>query len=303
MKLESIYSEMTNKTLLDTIDKMYQSYNGLKIIYFGKSLLSRPIPAICIGSGERGILYVGAHHGSEWITANLLMRFISDFCEVREYSGRAYGVDLEFLLSTRTYYIIPMLNPDGVELAVNGFDPSSPLADRQLKMNRGSNDFTHWQANARGVDLNHNYNAGFSEYKEIENRFGIEAGATKYSGNYPESEPETAALCAFIRTVGDFSCVLSLHTQGEVIYYTSGGYSPPRSKAIGSAISRMCGYELSEPEYSASMGGLTDWYIREFDKPAFTIECGRGENPLPLSELDTIYLSLRRLLFTSPVIC
>ena len=39
---------------------------------------------------------------------------------------------------------------------------------RGLKYNQQSDDFSHWQANARGVDLNHNYDSGFYEYKKIE---------------------------------------------------------------------------------------------------------------------------------------
>jgi g-D-glutamyl-meso-diaminopimelate peptidase len=77
-----------------------------------------------------------------------------------------------------------MLNPDGVDLQIKGIEAGGILSERLLKMN-GREDFSHWQANARGVDLNHNYDAGFHEYKKLEKENDICAGATRYSGEYP----------------------------------------------------------------------------------------------------------------------
>mgnify|MGYP001540708298 CR=1 FL=1 len=61
-----------------------------------------------------------------------------------------------------------MLNPDGVDLHIGGMWEHFPLRERVLIMNGGSSDFESWQSNARGVDLNHNYNALFKEYKTLE---------------------------------------------------------------------------------------------------------------------------------------
>ena len=44
------------------------------------------------------------------------------------------------------------------------------------------------------------------------------------------------------------------------------------------------------------MRGFEDWFILEYDKPGYTIECGLGENPLPISEFDEIYPAVRALL-------
>jgi g-D-glutamyl-meso-diaminopimelate peptidase len=173
-----------------------------------------------------------------------------------------------------------------------------------LKMNGGSRDFSHWQANARGVDLNHNYNCGFAEYKRFEAEQGIFDGApTRFSGNMPESEPETASLCNFLRFNEDIKIVLTLHSQGEEIYFTSGNRTAPRSRTIAGALSRMSGYSLATPKGMAAYGGLTDWCISELDRPSFTVECGKGENPLPLGDYFKIYTRLREILFTAPSLC
>ncbi|MDR0287596.1 MAG: peptidase M14, partial [Clostridiales bacterium] len=32
-----------------------------------------------------------------------------------------------------------------------------------------------------------------------------------------------------------------------------------------------------------------DWFIQEYNRPGYTIEVGLGENPLPISQFNTIY--------------
>ena len=62
----------------------------------------------------------------------------------------------------------------------------------------------------------------------------------------------------------------------------------------------MTGYELKNPVGLAAFGGLTDWCIEALDLPSFTVECGRGENPLPAETRPLIYEKLRRALFAFP---
>jgi g-D-glutamyl-meso-diaminopimelate peptidase len=96
--------------------------------------------------------------------------------------------------------------------------------------------------------------------------------------------------------------ILTLHSQGEEIYYTSGGVTAPGSFAIGKRLEVMTGYKLNEPEGAAAYGGLTDWFIAEKKRPSYTIECGLGENPLPFSDFCEIYTRLRQALFVAPTL-
>ncbi len=289
-------------TVTEYIDEFLSRYDFIERIFVGNSIRGRELHCVRLGKKEAlPIIYVGAHHGMERMTSALLLRFINEYCEAMMNGMKMYGVDMRYLFSERCIYIIPMLNPDGVELSLHGASRESPLYDRLLRMN-GGDDFGKWQANERGVDLNHNYNAGFLEYKEREKELGLLGGApTKYSGEYPESEPETKALCRLIRTT-EPELILTLHTQGEEIYYTSGGAAPTLSRRLGRIISEICGYRLAEPEGTAAYGGLTDWFVAEYGKPSFTIECGRGENPLPKEDFISIYARLRELFFRAPLL-
>ena len=282
------------------IDAMCERYDFVERVVVGQSIRGRELYCVRLGARDAlPVLYIGAHHGMERLTSAILMRFINEYCEACAADSRIYGMAARYLFSERCIYVLPMLNPDGVEISLHGADPSGPLYDRICRMSGG--DFMHWQSNERGVDLNHNYDAGFTEYKEIEQKLGIYGGPGKYSGEYPESEPETAALCKLVRT-SEPRLAITLHTQGEEIFCTSGGECPAASRRIGKIISELTGYKLSMPDGTAAYGGFTDWFVAEFGRPSFTIECGRGENPLPASDFFAAYARVRETLFRAPVL-
>lgn len=290
-----------NSNLEKSITELQNKYEFLEVSTLTQSILGKRIPLITLGKGKKSILYIGAHHGMEWITSALLIKFLNDFCNEYKNGSHIPDVSTRVLFETRKLHIIPMLNPDGIDYSIHGVKPNNILHQRLIKMNNGSNDFSHWQANARGVDLNHNYNAGFEEYKIIERKENILYGPTKFSGEYSESEPETRALCNFVRFARP-ELALSLHTQGEEIYYTSGEKLSETSLPIAKTLSRLTGYKLSFPTGSAKYGGFTDWFIEEFNKPSFTLECGIGENPLPYSDMEKIYAKIKRALFIAPIL-
>lgn len=287
--------------MMKYLDVFCGRYPFMSLTGIGESIFGRTIPLVTLGRGEKSVLYVGAHHGMEWITSVLLMRFINEYCELYKSKSRIFNYTLGYLFDSRTIYIVPMLNPDGVDYQINGVNRDNPLYERLIRMNGGSNDFSKWQANGRGVDLNHNYNCGFAEYKQIEAELGISGGApTRFSGEMPESEPEVGALCNFLRFRDSIRAILTLHTQGQEIFYKGGGKETSRSKSLASAFSRMSGYQLAEADGPAAYGGLTDWAVSELELPSFTIECGKGENPLPLAGYFKIYADIREMLFMAP---
>lgn len=283
-----------------TLERIAQVYLFCERYVIGKSLLGRDIELLKIGNGKKKIMFVGGVHGSEYLTSSLLLRFAADYAASADDGGKVYSLSMRYLFENRTVYILPQLNPDGADIAIHGVSRGCPLYERIMHM-CPDGDFTHWQANARGVDINHNFSADFEEYKAIERQSNVIEGATKFSGEYPESEPETKAICDFLRRA-DVGMLLAFHTQGEEIYYESNGVCPPMGKAIGSAMARMCGYRLAVPQGGARYGGLKDWFIREFSRPGFTVECGKGENPLPCEDLFRIYAILREMLYTSVVL-
>lgn len=299
MNCSDIYERVPDKELrAEFLSMIYSRFPKCEYFSIGKSMLAEDIYCYKVGKGKRHILLVGAHHAAEYITASLLYDFIV-FVSEKAARGASYAdVNISFLLQKFTFWVIPCLNPDGVELNLHG-PGSSPLLARQIRMNGNDNDFSLWQANARGVDLNHNYAYRFFEYKrDVEKEENIEPGRTKYSGEYPESEPESAALASFVRALMP-SLAVSLHTQGEEIY------SMPkcaRVRRIANTAARLIGYKHTETAGSAQYSGFCDYTGAVLGIPSLTVELGKGENPLPFSSLRSLLFKTRRLLIALPTL-
>lgn len=254
------------------------------VFSIGRSCMGRHIICIKLGKGKRKVFINGAHHAGESITSALVLRFAEDL-----------NGELSYLLENNSVFMVPMVNPDGVELVKRG---SIGFHNREflIDANNGKTDFSLWQANARGVDLNHNYDAGWNVAKQMEGKYGIyKPSPTRFGGDFPESEPETKAMVRFTKCEG-FDVTLSYHTQGKEIYYTYGCFTPKESYSLAQKMADASGYVLSEPSGIASYGGYKDWFIKTFKKPGFTIEAGLGRNPLPYTQLDEIYNDNKGLL-------
>ncbi|HRR90561.1 MAG TPA: M14 family metallocarboxypeptidase, partial [Eubacteriales bacterium] len=270
----------------------------------GKSSLGRDLTYIRLGTGPNQVFYNGAHHSLEWITSPLLMKFIEEFS--RAYvlgETMSFGYNPRSIWNASSIYIIPMVNPDGVDLVLNGLSPANPNYNNLIRWNNGSADFSaNWQANNNGVDLNHNYNAAWQLSKDAEAAYGVTGpGPTRYSGTAPESEPESRAVADFTRA-HDFRLVIAYHTQGRVIYWDFMDMAPPEARIIAQAFSRASGYALDQTEGIASYAGYKDWFIQDFARPGFTIEVGLGVNPLPISQFDTIYAENLQVLLLGAII-
>lgn len=266
--------------------ELHRKYQCLQGFTLGKSVLGRGIPAYVIGSGRPYALYCGAHHSLEYITAMLLAEFTADLCSHAQTGLPLSGFAVRGLLRERSAVVVPMLNPDGVELFLHGPGTAGTLSSALMQI---TDDFSGWQANAHGVDLNHNYNAGFHILRRMEQERGIDGPSPRrYGGPCPESEPETRALCNLCRRL-PFARAFALHSQGEEIYWEYGPRTPGKSYTIARELASCSGYRMAKPETIASHGGFKDWFIEAFGRPGFTIEVGFGRNPLPLSDFSLIY--------------
>lgn len=260
---------MGYKLFQSYIERLNEGFDSLTIATCGRSVLGREIYALVMGEGRRNVVFVGGTHGQEWLTSIILMRLCEDIL-----SGVGLcGYSSDELLRNVRLVVIPELNPDGIEIALQGQNNSQPL----------------WNANARGVDINHNFNAGWYALRDYEEEMGILGPSPRrYGGPYPESEPETRAITRFLRSV-DVDMLISFHSQGEEIYYEYGRNTPEKSLLIAKTLASLTEYTLVKNEGHCAGGGLKDWFIEEMRKPAFTIEIGKGQNPLPLTDVDEIY--------------
>ncbi len=275
-------------------------YRCLGAFPIGCSVLGRTLWALTLGDGPHRVLMAAAFHGQEWLTALVCLRL----CEEVTYavaSGRPLdGWNLRRALHDRQIVWVPLVNPDGVDIAIHGAAFAGRYAD--AVRDAGGDVAGLWQANARGVDLNHNFSAGWRKLQQAEREKGIVGPcARQWGGPYAHSEPETAALVALCERLSPRH-VIALHSQGEEIYWRYGDHTPPESELMAATLAAVSGYAVASPTGLASHGEFKDWFIQRYHRPGFTIELGKGVNPLPTEDFEALYRKAREMLVISLLI-
>lgn len=281
---------MTSAQLDRALEGLAAAYPFLQTELLARTSFGRPIRAVTIGRGERRVLYSAAHHANEWLTATVLLKFLEDYAQALETDGTIGGMSARALYESVTIAMVPMVNPDGVDLvtgaatqaereqaqALAAFYPNIPFPDG-------------WKANLNGVDLNLQYPAGWLTAREIKFSQGYtRPGPRDFVGRFPLSQPEVQALADYTQRI-DPEIVIAWHSQGEVIYWQFGGIEVEGARELAERFADLSGYRLEDTPYNSSFAGYKDWFIQTYRRPGFTIEVGTGENPLPLSQFEEIY--------------
>lgn len=282
------------------IDELQQKYPALQVKKIGKTVLERNIYALCIGNMEQVTYYAGGFHSLEYLTPLVLFRFAESLLEALQTGHFLRGFDVSRTTQDKGVVITPCVNIDGLEVVVNGVESALQYAEHVYTLCDGNVDI--WQANVRGVDINHNFDAGYSQLKAMEVANGIKGPApTRYGGPFAESEPETRAVADFCRK-NPVRQALAFHSQGEEIFWQYGEKTPSRARLVAEILSSSSGYELIRQGGLASHGGFKDWFIDKLHRPGFTIETGKGKNPLPLADFPGVYEKIEEMMVLASII-
>ncbi|MDF2629514.1 MAG: carboxypeptidase [Symbiobacteriaceae bacterium] len=278
---EQVY---TYELLTSDLQRMAAQYPDLaRVRTLGQTAYGREIWALGLGTGPGTVLLVGAHHGSEWLTANLMAAMADRYALAATVGETLGGFNVNELLRSATLWFVPMLNPDGVTLSQVGLSafPAESHA-RFLAWNGGRDDFRGWKANGEGIDLNRQYPA---EWAYIA---ASPAGPSfsHYKGAEPLVASESRALFDFTLAL-DPEMVVAYHSAGQVIFWHFHTWpeNVERDHRIAERLSGLTGYDLLPPEENPSGGGYKDWFVQTVGRPGFTLEIGRYTDggPLPLS--------------------
>lgn len=268
----------------------------------GFSVYGRPIDALILGRGDRRVMYSAAHHANEWITTPVLLKFAEEVGNALRAGSSIQDVPASQLLDAATIYLVPMVNPDGVDLVTGAIPPGS----REYELAQNLASFypeipfpSGWKANLRGVDLNLQYPAGWEQARQIKFSQGYtRPGPRDFVGTAPLTQPEALVLAQYTQRVNP-ALVLAYHSQGQVIYWQFENYVVPGARELGEEFARVSGYALEDTPYNSSFAGYKDWFIQKYRRPGYTIEVGLGQNPLPLSQFDEIYRDNQGILVTA----
>ena len=286
---------ITSTKLETAIEELLAHNPQINHTTIGTSRLGRPIHALTIGHGAKSILINATHHANEWITTLILFRFLEE--RAKDF---ALGKPPRWAENI-TLHCIPMVNPDGADLLNGGIGKLRQAYKKAHSMSHATQPYAsfpeNWKANICGIDLNSNYPAGWEIARK--NKFArgyTQPGPRDYVGPAPLSEPESCAMAAYT-IVHDIDITISLHSQGEEIYWQYPGFNPPGAEELAQRFAVASGYKPEAVPDESSHAGYRDWFIQNFNRPGFTIECGLGENPLPLSQFDDMYKKVSALLW------
>lgn len=222
--------------------------HGIDVCSIGTSCQGRLIPAFKVGGGSKKLLAAASVHGREHISSAFLMRCVK---ELLENGGVPEGVSL---------FVVPVLNPDGVEIALGREHPKSFPEGFEAEL---------FKNNANNVNLNANF--PYLHQKVPKSRQG---------GKGPASEPETKALIRLCEKEG-FDSALSLHARGNCIFWRDFGNGGVMGDyKLAKSLEKNCGFELISPTKSPSdySGGFENWFRCRFRRPALCVELVKDED-------------------------
>ena len=153
---------MTSALAEETLEALGAAYPFLQTELLARTAFGRPITGASMGRGDRRVLYSAAHHANEWLTATVLLKFLEDYAQALETDGTIAGVSARELYETATIFLVPMVDPDGVDLVTGAVTEKEREQARALAEFYPNIPFPDgWKANLSGVDLNLQYPAGW----------------------------------------------------------------------------------------------------------------------------------------------
>lgn len=278
------YSELQKD--LKQLEKKYKENCQVNVI--GKSEDNRNLYEVVIGNpdAKKHLLVIGNLHAREHMTVQLCMKQIEYY--LSNYNKKISGKKVSNTLDKVAIHYVPSCNPDGTAISQRGFNA---IRNKSLRagLRRMGGSSSRWKANARGVDLNRNWNIPFK-------RAGRK-GASGYRGSKAASEKEIKSLVRWVNRIekqGKISGVVSYHSTGSILY---GRCASRATKKVRSATNRMykvakslTGYHLMPTESIAVARGCSrEYFLYKRNMPCITIEVGRGAAPLSGGEFGSIW--------------
>ena len=286
------YSYLEIKRLISAI---CTKYPFVSVSNIGKSASGRDIPVLSLGATGDFTLFLGGDDPSCRITTLIMLKFIAELSEKISAGEQMCGINIRKAMFGRGIAVLPLLNPDGYEIALRGENGCGAMAHKIARLCGG--DFSKWRANLRGVELSRNLFTGFEQRRCDERLKNISGPRFEgFSGYRPESEPETVAFADFCRNK-NVRQLISLSAFGQTVMYSGNPVAPPRSAKMAEVMAAVTSFTVTPP-ISDMQFCLGDWFTYELYRPAISVKIGSESAP-PVNELTYWYARMRELLTLS----
>lgn len=285
------YDKYNYEQMLNDMERIHRTYPEIvELESIGQSVENRELMLLKLGKGESKVFLNGSFHGREYITTTFLMKMIDEYAYAYSNKEKFVNFDVNMLLDNITLFIIPMVNPDGVNLVQNGINAvKDPEQIKSMRMIHPHLGFPSWKANLNGVDLNRNFPVGWNVKATNTNVPSSE----NYKGIEPMTEPETRAIMDLVKD-NDFKIIVSYHSQGEDIFWSDKNCSSFNHilEPMADRLVHLTGYKKGSKVHAPGDwgSGIADW-TRLQKIPTFTVEvCPYRNNlPYPDSKFDDVW--------------
>lgn len=270
--------------------------NRMQVNVIGQSADDRNLYEVVLGNVEakKHLVVIANLHAREYMTTQLCMRQIEYY--LNQYNKKISGAKVSKVLDEVAIHYVPSCNPDGTAISQFGF---GAIRDKKLRasLRKMSGSPATWKANARGVDLNRNWNVAFQKSGR--------RGSSGFRGNSAASEPEVRALVRMINRIekqGKITGVVSYHSTGSIMYGRCAGNATAKVKNQTTKMYRsaraLTGYTLMPTQSLRSAAGCSrEYFLYKRDIPCITLEIGRGACPLGSDEFPSIWKKNKNVVF------
>ncbi|MBQ6819595.1 MAG: hypothetical protein IJP35_08345 [Clostridia bacterium] len=271
-KIVNYVKRPTYASVQSEIAALAQAYPELiQVGSIGTSVQGRDLTMLKVGKGQAKACIVAGIHAREHITVSYTMRCIEEFCAAYTSQSGKFGVyDMVNLLDSYTLYIVPLSNPDGLEIISGRATPNVTITYREDKTTGKLTTIADYKANANGVNLNKNFPLLWDQVDTKRPTPDPE----NYKGTAAASEPETKALMALCEQ-NDFMWMTSVHVRGDCLYW-SDTLNPKvgLSETIANQLKTKCGFYKckTSDDVNGYGGGFENWFRQTFQKPGFCLE-------------------------------
>ena len=269
----------TNKQIIEDLIK---DYPFLNVQLIGRTSTGRGIFSLSVGNNKNNAIYIGSVRGSDGLSGLILLLFIERLCQSIKHNHTLASVNIRKALSLAGVTVIPCLNPDGREIFLHGAQGAGAMKSYVSSFYNTEKPF--WDANALGVDINRNF-----LFSQDGNETVYTPSPSRFRGSFPESEAETRALTRLCRLKPFRQCI-ELHNGEKELLFKSRENEPAESQMMAKILSCSCSVTLCSDK-SIRPPGIMDWFIKEFQRPAFSL----GLNGEP-EQLYSLYSHLEEAL-------
>ena len=122
--------------LYENLKILKDTYTFLQTGSAGKSIMGKDIPYVRVGRGPKEVFYSASYHANEWITSIVLLEFLYEYCAAIQNNSTIWGFSARRLFENTSIYIIPLVNPDGVDLVTGNLNKTSLAYLNALNISR-----------------------------------------------------------------------------------------------------------------------------------------------------------------------